>query len=117
MLNDSIKKYCEELAKSDVDFATHYNPDKLSACCNYITNQARKLAKGNCACVEGSVVYKWARDFFYGDTEDPAVTQEETSDTEDEEILDEEEIETKPATVITAKKEKKSDEQYQMSLF
>jgi hypothetical protein len=115
MLKDSIKKYCEELAKSDVDFATHYNPEKLSACCNYITNQARKLAKGNCACVEDSVVYKWARDFFYGDTEDPAVTQEETSDDEEENL--EEEIETKPATVITTKKEKKSDEQYQMSLF
>ena len=116
MLKDSIKKYCEELAKSDVDFATHFNPEKLSACCNYITNQARKLAKGNCACVEDSVVYKWTRDFFYGDTEE-AVSQDETSDTEDEEILEEEEIETKPATVITAKKEKKSDEQYQMSLF
>ena len=115
MLKDSIKKYCEELAKSDVDFATHYNPEKLSACCNYITNQARKLAKGNCACVEDSVVYKWTRDFFYGDTEE-AVSQDETSDDE-EENLDEEEIETKPATVITTKKEKKSDEQYQMSLF
>ena len=44
MLKDSIKKYCEELAKSDVDFATHYNPEKLTACCNYITTQARKLA-------------------------------------------------------------------------
>ena len=116
MLKDSIKKYCEELAKSDVDFATHYNADKISACCNYITNQARKLAKGNCACVEDPVVYKWARDFFYGDTEEPAINQDETSDDE-EEILDEEEIETKPATVITTKKEKKSDEQYQMSLF
>ena len=115
MLKDSIKKYCEELAKSDVDFATHFNPEKLSACCNYITNQARKLAKGNCACVEDSVVYKWTRDFFYGDTEE-AVSQDETSDDE-EENLDEEEIETKPATVITTKKEKKSDEQYQMSLF
>ena len=115
-LTEQIKKYCEELAKSDVDFATHYNPDKISACCNYITNQARKLAKGNCACVEDSVVYKWARDFFYGDTEEPAINQDETSNDE-EEILDEEEIETKPATVITAKKEKKSDEQYQMSLF
>lgn len=115
MLKDSIKKYCEELAKSDVDFATHYNPDKISACCNYITNQARKLAKGNCACVEDSVVYKWARDFFYGDTEEQAESQNVTSD--DEENLEEEEIETKPATVITAKKEKKSDEQYQMSLF
>jgi hypothetical protein len=115
MLKDSIKKYCEELAKSDVDFATHYNPDKLSACCNYITNQARKLAKGNCACVEDSVVYKWARDFFYGDTEESAVSQDETSDDEEENL--EEEIETKPATVITTKKEKKSDEQYQLSLF
>lgn len=116
MLKDSIKKYCEELAKSDVDFATHYNQDKISACCNYITNQARKLAKNNCACVEDSVVYKWARDFFYGDTEESAVSQDETSDDE-EENLEDEEIETKPATVITAKKEKKSDEQYQMSLF
>jgi hypothetical protein len=115
MLKDSIKKYCEELAKSDVEFASHYNPDKISACCNYITNQARKLAKGNCACVEDSVVYKWARDFFYGDTEEPATNQTEISDDE-EENLEEEEIETKPATVIT-KKEKKSDEQYQMSLF
>lgn len=114
MLKDSIKKYCEELAKSDVDFATHYNPDKISACCNYITKQARKLAKGNCACVEDSVVYKWTRDFFYGDTEESAINQDEASD--EEENL-EEEIETKPATVITTKKEKKSDEQYQMSLF
>ena len=115
MLKDAIKKYCEELAKTDVEFASHYNPDKISACCNYITNQARKLAKGNCACVEDSVVYKWARDYFYGDTEGPSASQDETSDDEEENL--EEEIETKPATVITAKKEKKSDEQYQMSLF
>lgn len=109
-LTDSIKKYCEELAKSDVDFATHYNPDKISACCNYINQQARKVIKSGCGFIEDPVVYKWARDFFYGDTEEPSVTQEETSD-------EDEEIETKPATVITTKKEKKSDEQYQMSLF
>ena len=115
-LTEQIKKYCEELAKTDVNFASHYNPDKISACCDYINNQARKIIKCGCGFIEDPVVYKWARDFFYGDTEEPAINQDETSDDE-EEILDEEEIETKPATVITAKKEKKSDEQYQMSLF
>lgn len=112
-LNEAIKKHCEELSKSDPDFATHYSQDKISSCCNYITQQARKVAKSGCACVEDSVVYKWARDYFYGDTEEP-VNQTDTSD--EEESL-EEEIETRPATVITSKKEKKSDEQYQMSLF
>lgn len=115
MLKDSIKKYCEELAKSDIEFASHYNPDKISACCNYINNQARKIIKSGCGFIEDPVVYKWTRDFFYGDTEEPATNQTETSDDEEENL--EEEIETKPATVITAKKEKKSDEQYQMSLF
>lgn len=114
-LTEPIKKYCEELAKSDVDFATHYNPDKISACCNYITNQARKIIKSGCGFIEDPVVYKWARDFFYGDTEEQTESHDVTS--EDEANLEEEEIETKPATVITAKKEKKSDEQYQMSLF
>ena len=115
MLKDSIKKYCEELGKSDVEFARHYNPDKISACCDYINNQARKIIKCGCGFIEDPAVYKWARDFFYGDTEEQAESQDVTS--EDEENLEEEEIETKPATVITAKKEKKSDEQYQMSLF
>jgi len=114
-LTEPIKKYCEELAKSDVDFATHYTPDKISACCNYINNQARKIIKSGCGFIEDPVVYKWTRDFFYGDTEEPATNQTEKSDDEEENL--EEEIETKPATVITAKKEKKSDEQYQMSLF
>ena len=114
-LTDPIKKYCEELAKTDVNFASHYNPDKIASCCNYINQQARKVIKSGSGFIEDPVVYKWARDFFYGDTEKPATNQTETSD--DEENLEEEEIETKPATVITAKKEKKSDEQYQMSLF
>lgn len=109
-LTEPIKKYCEELAKTDVNFATHYNPDKISACCDYINNQARKIIKCGCGFIEDPVVYKWARDYFYGDTEEQAESQDVTSE-------DEEEIETKPATVITAKKEKKSDEQYQMSLF
>lgn len=114
-LTEPIKKYCEELAKTDVNFASHYNPDKISACCDYINNQARKIIKHGGGFIEDPVVYKWARDFFYGDTEEPATNQTETSDDEEENL--EEEIETKPATVITAKKEKKSDEQYQMSLF
>ena len=36
----------------------------LTQCWNYITSEARKLAKNGCACIEDSKVYGWAIHFF-----------------------------------------------------
>ena len=36
----------------------------LAQCWNYITSEARKLAKNGCACIEDSKVYGWAIHFF-----------------------------------------------------
>lgn len=72
---DAIKKYLEEAVKTDSALAEVYKPEKLEDCCNYIFTSAKKLATGgnNMLCVEDAVVFKWARDFYFGHTE--AVTE------------------------------------------
>lgn len=66
-LKEAIKKYLEEACKTDEALADAYKEDQIDACCDYIRSQARKEARGSCACIEDVIVYKWARDFMYGD--------------------------------------------------
>lgn len=90
---DRIKEYLQKEIKTDMALAQVYDEKRLSDCYKYIRNQAKKMAKDGCAIVEDAVVYKWARDFFYGDTENT----EET----DSEVI------TTPAVKVETKKETK----------
>lgn len=66
-MKDVIKKYFEKAIETDEALKNVYDEKKLDACIKYIREQARKQAKNGCACIEDEVVYKWARDFMYGD--------------------------------------------------
>ena len=60
----AVKKYLDDLSEKDECLKTLYVPSKIKDCFKYITEQARKQAVNNCAMVEDSVVYKWARDYY-----------------------------------------------------
>ena len=69
-LAHTLKQYFDIAIETDPALKEVYDEKKLDECGKYINNRARKLASNNMAMVESSVVFKWARDFFYGDTED-----------------------------------------------
>ena len=69
-LAQTLKQYFDIAIETDPALKEVYDEKKLDECGKYINNRARKLASNNMAMVESSVVFKWARDFFYGDMED-----------------------------------------------
>ena len=60
----AVKKYLDDLSEKDECLKTFYIPSKIKDCFKYVEEQARKQAVNNCAMVEDSVVYKWARDYY-----------------------------------------------------
>ena len=113
-LAEALKSYLEKQIKEDTALADVYDEKKLEECAKYVTDQARKLNQGSCAVVEDTVVYKWARDFYYGDTA-------KSKPADIKEIKKEEKIEaeTKPVTVVKAKKDKKEkmSEEDELAMF
>ncbi len=61
---DRIKNYLEEQCKEDEALKTLYRPEKIKDCWKFIFECARKISKGNNACLEYGLVYKMARDYF-----------------------------------------------------
>lgn len=121
-LAKTLKQYFDIASESDPALKAVYAESKLDECGKYITRQAKKLATDNMAMVESSVVFKWARDFFYGDTEEGSAKPEMQTGVE-KRIKDEIEIEAKSATVIKKKPKKQTKaeangwELFQGSLF
>lgn len=122
-LAETLKQYFEIAIETDPALKEVYDEKKLDECGKYINNRARKLATGNMAMVESSVVFKWARDFFYGDTEDENA-KPEIAEGAEKRINEEIEIEARDATVIKQRKPKKQTkaeangwEMFQGSLF
>lgn len=64
-----IKAHLEKMAKQDFAFAERYKLEtkSLDECLKYITSEARKQAKGNCAAIEDAVVYGWAVHYYQED--------------------------------------------------
>lgn len=102
-LAQTLKQYFDIAIETDPALKEVYDEKKLDECGKYINNRARKLASNNMAMVESSVVFKWARDFFYGDMEDENA-KPEIDKGADKRIKDEIEVEARDATV--AKREK-----------
>lgn len=102
-LTDTLKQYFEIAIETDDALKAAYSKDKLKDCAKYITDKAREHASSNCAMVESDVVFKWARDFFYGDTEDGESVEVKGAEAR---IKKEVELEAKKATVIREKKPK-----------
>ena len=115
--NETLKKYFEDIIKTDNAISAVYDETKIDACANYIISQAQKQVTGKCAVVSDEVVYKWARDFYLGDI-DKDYKPEETPKAE---ILHDEEepAETKPKkeSKPKAKVSKPDFEKEQLSLF
>ena len=60
-----IKKYLEELCDKDEVIKTLYRPEKIDECYDFIIEAVKNMQRsGICACVEGAVVFKMARDFY-----------------------------------------------------
>ena len=122
-LAETLKQYFEIAIETDPALKEVYDEKKLDECEKYINNRARKLATSNMAMVESSVVFKWARDFFYGDTEDENA-KPEIAEGAEKRIKEEIEVEARDATVIKQRKPKKQTkaeangwEMFQGSLF
>ena len=60
----AVKRYLDEQSENDDCLRSFYIPSKIKDCFKYVAEQARKQAVNNCAMVEDSVVYKWARDYY-----------------------------------------------------
>lgn len=117
-MTEILKKYFEELIKTDNAIKEAYQESKLKDCVEYIKSQARKQATNNFCAVEDAIVYKWARDFMLGDIpqeekKEPPAPKEEI-ETEEEVLNDEEEIITEEKTVIKTKKSPKQDDETQI---
>lgn len=59
-----VKRYLEEQIKNDIALKTLYVPSKIKDCFKFITSCAKKIAVNNCAMVEDTQVFKWARDYY-----------------------------------------------------
>lgn len=60
-----IKKYLEEQCEKDEALKSLYRPEKLDECYCFIVDVVAKMKRdGRCSCVEESIVYKMARDFY-----------------------------------------------------
>lgn len=81
---ERIKAFFIEAIKTDAALAEAYDEKKLPDCWKYITKQAQKQAKNGCAMIEGAEVFKWARDFMYGDIEPEEKKPEQKPETKEE---------------------------------
>lgn len=63
-MKEILEQYLTEQAEKDPAFAEKFDAKKMSACVSYVTERARKHLQGKNGAVEGTLVYKWARDFF-----------------------------------------------------
>lgn len=59
-----VKSYLDKQSESDGALKSFYVPSRIKDCFNYITEQTRKKAVNNCAMIEDTQVYKWARDYY-----------------------------------------------------
>ena len=115
-MKEIIKKYLEDLCRTDAAIADKYEESKLDACLAYINSEAKKYLKSVSGFIEDAIVYKWARDFILGDITEAFTAPENKAakEVKTEEIQTEtEEIEIKPAVVKkNQKKDKKKVEVY-----
>jgi len=64
-----IKDHLDKMAQQDAAFAERYKLEtkNLDDCIKYITSEARKQAKNNCAAIQDAVVFGWAVHYYQED--------------------------------------------------
>ena len=63
-MKEILEQYFAEQIQKDPAFAEKFDEKKIGACVSYVTERARKHLQGKNGAVEGTTVFKWARDFF-----------------------------------------------------
>lgn len=63
-----VKKYLEDNASEELSLKINSGNKTLNGCWNYITEEAKKQAVDNCACIEDKEVYGWAIHYFEEDS-------------------------------------------------
>lgn len=76
----AVKAYLERQIEADAALREKYDASLVKKCFDYITEQARKQADGDCAVVEDALVYKWARDFYLEGAAEKAKEAENASE-------------------------------------
>lgn len=113
IVNYLIKRCNEDIGLSEDVMQEHKTWDK---CWKYVQSEARKLATGNCACVEDSTVFEWAEDYYHKDDKaEEAKNQQKEKQTKpvdvgkkSDEITEVAKEQVKPAIRKTAKAKKES---------
>lgn len=79
-----IKKYLEEQCQKDDALKSVYRPEKIDDCYDFIMNCARKTGKNGTSCIEDSIVFKMARDFYLeilpNQTDEPVKVEKKQSE-------------------------------------
>lgn len=63
-----ILNYLEKNSSDSLAERINTGSKTIKQCWNYILSEARKLANGNCACIDDATVFGWAVHFFEEDT-------------------------------------------------
>jgi len=66
-MKETIKQYFEEAIQTDEALKNVYDEKKLDKCIQFVNDQARKELGGKSGAIIDSVIFKWCRDFMYGD--------------------------------------------------
>ncbi len=64
---DMLRRYFEEFASDMLAEKINTGKKTFAGCWAYITGEARKEAKGSCACIPDEKVYGWATHYFEED--------------------------------------------------
>ena len=119
---EKVIQYFKEQIKKDIALAKVFDESKIDECEKYVRNQAQKQAVKGCAVIEDAVVYKWSRDFYLGDTEEPkeVVTKTTERNEKPKEKVIETKIVTRETAVVTLEDNKDTTEKkdpFDMCLF
>ncbi|MBO7735107.1 MAG: hypothetical protein J6S67_21265 [Methanobrevibacter sp.] len=103
---DRIKNYLEEQCKEDEALKALYKPEKVKDCWKFIFECARKLSNSSNTCLEDSIVYKMARDYFI----EVLPNLDEASTEVKEEVKSEEKAEEKEEVKVDAEVQEETAE-------
>lgn len=101
-----VKAYLESNVSAALAEKINSGNKTLNGCWNYITEEARKRAVGNCACIEDKEVYGWAVHYF----EEDKIKENEIKPVKNT-------VTTKPKAEPKAEKKPTGVEKMQLNLF
>lgn len=74
-MKESVAVYLLALADKDAAFAKKLNLRKLNSCIEYVTKKAKKYLSGRNGCIEDTLIYKWAVEYYMNGNTGMAVSE------------------------------------------